>query len=156
MPTQKQVQASAGPASVPRTAMQEALHAGVPQSAQDQQQDVHVAKLQQAADLEDTQNGAAALTLSSGNTPPRPLSGSRRVSFKLEGKDAAAENGSSGTSAGSQHRAISLCDLREVMRRLNFTRCTSLMNKSSMAWGAIRVTTAALCLCISSLHHHCC
>ena len=113
----------ASPDDVPRTAMQEALRAGAQDKAQRQQPGVHASSLQQSASLEEARDKTAALSLSSGNSPSKSL-GPRRVSFNVGSKDTDGPNsGCSPSLADSQSRAISLSELREVMRKMKFTRC---------------------------------
>ena len=103
--------------------MQEALRSGAVGKAQHQQPGDHLPSLQQAASLEEARGKTADLSLSSGNSPPRSL-GPRRVSFNVGSKDADGPNsGCSPSLADSQSRAISLSELREVMRKMKFTRC---------------------------------
>lgn len=103
--------------------MQEALHVGVVQAAQRQHQDAQASSGQQAASLKEAQDKAASLSLDGGQPAPRPLSGSRRVSFNLESRDSEGPApGCVSTAADTQARPISLCELREVMRKMNFTR----------------------------------
>lgn len=115
---------AAHPVAVPRTAMQEALHAGALEKSQHQPHGVHVARVQQAASLEEAQDKAAHLSLSSGTSPSSGASlGPRRVSFNVGSKEADGPNsGCSLAPADSQSRAISLSELREVMRKMKFTR----------------------------------
>lgn len=102
--------------------MQEALHAGALEKAQDQQHGLHMSRLQQAASLEEARDKAANLSLDSGHSPSRSM-GSRHVSFNSGSKDAdGPTNGCSLKLADSQSRAISLSELREVMRKMKFTR----------------------------------
>ena len=105
--------------------MQEALHAGALEKGQDQRHDSHTSRVQQAASLEEAQDKAADLSLSSGDSLSRS-SGPRHVSFNLGSKDADGPiPGNSPELADSQGRAISLSELREVMRKMRFTRWTS-------------------------------
>ena len=67
---------------------------------------------------------AGTLSLLAEQSPSRPLSGARRVSFKSEGNDTQVHIGGASDAAGSSSsRAISLSELREVLRKMNFTRC---------------------------------
>ena len=118
------LQSSGTPPDVPRTALQEVLHAGVLQKGQGTQQGAHLFKIQQAVSLQETQDMAGNLSLLAEQSPSRPLSGERHVSFRSEGNDAQAYIGGASDAAGSSSgRAISLSELREVLRRMNFTRC---------------------------------
>lgn len=117
-------QMSGAPLDVPRTALQEVLHAGGLQNKHDAQQGARLSKMQQAASLEEAQDMAGNLSLLAEQPPSRPLSGARRVSFKAEGNDTQVHTGGASDAAGSSSsRAISLSELREVLRRMNFTRC---------------------------------
>jgi len=69
LPAGKAVQPRADPLDVPRTAMQEALHAESLQRPQDQQQDSQVARGQQAASLEEAQAKTSRLSLNSIQSP---------------------------------------------------------------------------------------
>ena len=124
-PDGKGLQPTANPIDVPRTAMQEALHAGALEKSQDQAPGVHVARVQQAASLEEARDKAARMSLSSGTSPSTGGSlGPRRVSFNVGSKEADGPNSGCGlVLADSQSRAISLSELREVMRKMKFTRC---------------------------------
>ena len=109
---------------VPRTALQEVLHAGGLQKKHDVQQGARLSMMQHAASLEEAQDMAGNLSLLAEQPPSRPLSGARRVSFKSEGVDTQVHTGGASDAAGSSSsRAISLSELREVLRRMNFTRC---------------------------------
>ena len=121
----QRLQSSGTPLDVPRTALQEVLHAGGLQNKQDAQQGARLSKMQQAASLEEAQDMAGNLSLLAEQPPSRPLSGARRVSFKSEGTDTQVHIGGASDAAGSSSssRAISLSELREVLRKMNFTRC---------------------------------
>ncbi len=121
---EKGAQLASKPLDVPRTAMQEALHAGALDQSQDQQHGVPVSRSQQAAQLEEARDKTAGLSLSSGDSPSNGSLGPRRVSFNVGSKEADGPNsGGSLVLADSQSRAISLSELREVMRKMKFTRC---------------------------------
>ena len=119
------LQPTAKPVDVPRTAMQEALHAGALEESQDQEHGVHVARVLQAAGLEEARDKAARLSLSCGTSPSTGGSlGPRRVSFNVGSKESDGPNSGCGlVLADSQSRAISLSELRDVMRKMKFTRC---------------------------------
>ena len=69
LPAGKAVQPTADPLDVPRTAMQEALHAGGLQRPEDQQQDSQVSRGQQAASLEEAWAKTSMLSLNSNQSP---------------------------------------------------------------------------------------
>ena len=113
------------PLMFPGTAMQEALHAGALEQSQDQQHGVCVPRLQQAAHLEEARDKDSGLVPQQwGTRRPNGSLGPRRVSFNVGSKEADGPNsGCSMVLADSQSRAISLSELREVMRKMKFTRC---------------------------------
>ncbi|CAK0783368.1 hypothetical protein CVIRNUC_006567 [Coccomyxa viridis] len=129
-------QMSGAPLDVPRTALQEVLHAGGLQNKHDAQQGARLSKMQQAASLEEAQDMAGNLSLLAEQPPSRPLSGARRVSFKAEGNDTQVHTGGASDAAGSSSsRAISLSELREVLRRMNFTREAEAVTESELSQG---------------------
>lgn len=69
LPARKAVQPAADPLDVPRTAMQEALHAGSLQRPQDQQQDSQVSRGQQAASLDEAWAKTSRLSLNCNQSP---------------------------------------------------------------------------------------
>ncbi|CAL5220717.1 g2773 [Coccomyxa viridis] len=133
---EKGAQLASYPVDVPRTAMQEALHAGALEQSQDQQHGVCVPRLQQAAHLEEARDKTAGLSLSSGDSPSNGSLGPRRVSFNVGSKEADGPNsGCSMVLADSQSRAISLSELREVMRKMKFTREAEAVTEAELSQG---------------------
>ncbi len=64
----------------------------------------------------------------SADGAPRRSSERRKVSFRVESKEASSDAGPDGVSAESPGRAISLQELREVMKQMHYTRCA--LNKA--------------------------
>ena len=58
-----------------------------------------------------------------GGAPPRGSSERRKVSFNVETKEDSSSAGPDGASSESIGRAISLQELREVMKQMHYTRC---------------------------------